>query len=113
MLGRLKMTISQAVDQYYEVGKHVFTRPRKRGRGKLGQINDRLDGTYMDETLKKATVTLQMQQRERIAARERAAAGEAAPATSAKETEKSLRRQIDYHAQGIRMRNPGSDSART
>jgi hypothetical protein len=112
MLGRLKMTIEQARSQYYEVGKHVFKRPRLRGRGKLGRINDRLDGAYMDEVLKKATISSQARQRGQ-AASGTVAPVEAAPATSARRAEKNLRVEIDYDAHGVRMRNPGSESART
>jgi hypothetical protein len=112
MLGRLKMTIDQAVRQYYEVGNNVFKRPRLHGRGKLGRINDRLDGTYMDEVLKKATISPQTRQRGQ-AATGTVAPGVAGPATSARRAEKNLRGLIDYDAHGVRMRNPGSESART
>jgi hypothetical protein len=63
----------------------------------------------MDEVLKKATVTLQMQQRDAAVS----AAGAAVAVPPAKVREKDLRGQIDYDAKGIRMRNPGSDSTRT
>jgi hypothetical protein len=112
MLGRLKMTIDQAVRQYYEVGKHVFQRPRPHGRWIFGRINDRLDGAYMDDVLKKATISPQMRQRGR-AASGTVAPVEAAPITSSRRAEKNLRDLIDYDAHGVRMRNPGSDSART
>jgi hypothetical protein len=99
MLGRLKMTINEAMHQYYEIGRHVFQRPRLRGRGKLlSRVNDRFDGTYMDDVLKKATISPQM---------------EATPITSSRRAEKNLRALIDYDAHGVRMRNPGLESART
>jgi hypothetical protein len=56
MLGRLRMTIKQALESYDAVGMNVFKRPRKRGRGKLKMVFDRFDGKLMDEVLKKATV---------------------------------------------------------
>jgi hypothetical protein len=113
MLGRLKMNIMEAVRQYYEIGKHVFQRPRLRGRGKLlSRVNDRLDGTYMDEALKKATIYPQMRQRGQ-AVSGTVATVEFAPITSSRRGKKNLRNAIDYDAHGVRMRNPGSDSART
>jgi hypothetical protein len=113
MLGRLKMTINEAVHQYYEIGRHVFQRPRLRGRGKLlSRVNDRFDGTYMDDVLKKATISPQMRQRGR-AATGTVAPVEATPITSSRRAEKDLRALIDYDAHGVRMRNPGLESART
>jgi hypothetical protein len=84
MLGRLRMTINQALDSYDAVGMNVFKRPRKRGRGKLKMIFDRFDGKLMDEVLKKATVP-----------------------------EADDRKELDFHAGNVRMRDPVSDSSRT
>jgi hypothetical protein len=112
MLGRLRMTIEQALRQYYEVGNHVFKRPRLHGRGKLGRINDRLDGTYMDEVLKKATISPPTRQHGQDVS------GTVAPVEGSsiwpfRRAEKDLKNTIDYDAHGVRMRNPGADSART
>jgi hypothetical protein len=84
MLGRLRMTINQALDSYDAVGMNVFKRPRKRGRGKLKMVFDRFDGKLMDEVLKKATVP-----------------------------EADDRKALDFHAGNVRMRDPVSDSSRT
>jgi hypothetical protein len=84
MLGRLRMTIPQALACYDDVGMNVFKQPRKRGKGKLKMLFDRFDGKSMDKVLKKATVS-----------------GEAAE------------RALDFHANNVHMRDPVSDSSRT
>jgi hypothetical protein len=84
MLGRLRMTIKQALDSYDAVGMNVFKRPRKRGRGKLKMVFDRFDGKLMDEVLKQSTVP-----------------------------EKANEKTLDFHADNVRMRDPVSDSSRT
>jgi hypothetical protein len=87
MLGRLRMTIKQALYSYDLIGMSVFKRPRVRGRGRLGLVFDRFDGKLMDEVLKKVTVHLQPKEA----------------------SEKSL----NFHARNVRMRDPVSDSSRT
>jgi hypothetical protein len=97
MLGRLKMTIASAMNQYNEVGKNVFKKPRPLGKGKFGKITrtDQFDGTYMDETLKKATLS-QLRR-----------------PSAAVDGDKNASIELDWDAKKVRLRDPGLDSART
>lgn len=93
MLGRLKMSIRETFNLYYDVGEKVFQHPRRLSKGNLRIIlGTRLSGKRMEQVLKEAT---------------------APPLATGDVSAKAKKKLINVAADHELMRDPNQQSART
>jgi hypothetical protein len=103
MLGRLKLTIDEAKQQYHDIGRDVFRHRRPLTRGLLSWWVPRLSSRRMDESMKKVTAKKVPE----------STTSKAKSLATTSKRGKVVDTYIDRHAADHRMRDDNPYSSRT